>query len=109
MEAAPPAARDSYRADLDAALQLSLRANTSKTTRAQARTFGHWSDFAASIHVQPSLSDVLDAESRVAHLLVFALRYRRYGLTNKPVRADTVSTALSAVAKGITVKILHSG
>ena len=31
LEAAAPAARDSYRADLDAALQLTLRANTGKT------------------------------------------------------------------------------
>ena len=44
----------------------------------------------------------MGAERRLAHLLAFALRYRRYGLTNRPVRADTVSTALSAVAKGIT-------
>ena len=100
MEAASPATRDSYRVDLDAALQLTLRANTGKTTRAQARTFGHWSDFTASIQVQPCLSDVVGAERRLAHLLVFAIRYRRYGLTNKPVRADTVSTTLGAVGFG---------
>ena len=102
MEATAPAARDSYRADLDAALQLTLCANTGKTTRARNRAFGHWSAFAQELGVDPSLRDVPDPERRLAHLLVFALRYRKYGLTNNPVRAGTVSTALCAVAKGIS-------
>ena len=102
METAPPAARDAFRTDLDAALRLTTNSVTTKTSRARASTFGFWCDFCKELSIDPSLGDVPDDERRLAYLLVFGLRYRRYGRTKNPVRADTVATALGAVAKGIT-------
>ena len=70
MEAATPAARDGYCTDLNAALQLTLGANTGKTKRACSRTFGHWCSFTRDLGIDPSLSNVPDAERRLTHLLV---------------------------------------
>ncbi len=64
--------------------------------------FGHWVRFCHEIGCNPSLSDVLDPESKICHLLVFALRYRHHGRTNNPVRVGSVRKALLAVGSGIT-------
>ena len=49
----------------------------------------------------PSLSTIPE-EERLGYLLVFGIRYRKFGATNNPVRADTVDKALLAVGEGIS-------
>ena len=68
---------------------------------------GHWKTFCDSLGHDVTLSDITDADEitqsdqRLSCLLVYGLRYRRLGQKNKPVRADTVGKAITAVGKGI--------
>ena len=101
MDAATPAERDSFQADLNAALQLAATANTSKYDRSKDSLFGHWAQFCQSQGWSITLSDVPDHDNKICRLLVFAERYRRKGRTNKPVKADAVAKALLAVGTGI--------
>ena len=99
---APPVARKRLLTDLSTALQVATRSKTPKTRKAQGKIFAHWQDFCNDIQVPETLDIDLDQDTKVAYLLVFALRYREKGLRGQPVRADTVSKALLAVGQGIT-------
>ena len=74
-----------------------------KTRSARDSVFRDWSAFCASHGCTPSLSNVLVQETKLAYLLVYALRRRRQAsaATGKPVRAGTVEDALLAVGQGI--------
>ena len=87
-------------ATLRPALQQACRANTTKRTRSQQSTFGHWTEFCQSLGKDSLLSDVTDLDAKLSYFVVYALRYRLQGRTNNPVRADTVADALGKVAKG---------
>ena len=89
---------------LSSALDRSSRANTSKHTRSQQSTFGHWAAFCADLGKDSLLSDIPDdeVETKLSYLLVYATQYRLRGRTNNPVRSDTVADALAKVAKGFT-------
>ena len=63
---------------------------------------GLWHQYCVQTSQSISLRTVPSPDGRLAHLLVFGLRYRRGGQTGKPVRADTVDKALLAVGQGIT-------
>ncbi|HEV8012912.1 MAG TPA: hypothetical protein VGP34_02415 [Pontimonas sp.] len=101
MDTASPAARNGFAADLSTALALSARSTTKKTTDANARIFGMWCDFVAKLGRSPSLGEVRGHKDKLAYILVFALRCRRHGRTNKSVRAKSVDKALLAVGQGI--------
>ena len=62
---------------------------------------GHWKTFCDSVGCDLSLRDVVGLDQRLAHLLVYGLRYRQRGQTNNAVRSATVGKALAAVGKGI--------
>ena len=98
---APPDAHR-FETDLRSALQLASASSTAKHQRAQHTIFQRWKDFCSSHHVSPSLSDVLDAKTKLSYLLVFGYRYRQTGQRNQRVRADQVEAALLAVGQGIS-------
>lgn len=102
MAAASPEHRAIFRAELNSALEIAGQSVTSKTRRAKNKLFGVWTDFCQEFSVPPSLYTIGNAEDKLSYLLVFALRYRKHGQRNKPVRADTVKTALTAVGTGIS-------
>ena len=102
MATAPPAIRNSFTADLVAALQVADTSLTSKTAKARQQIFGVWATFCAEHGIHPSLSDVLDRELKVIYLLVFSLRYQRSGQKGKSVQSGSVADALLAVGAGIT-------
>ena len=102
MAATDPAARDSFTADLNAALELTKLATTVKSRTTKERTFAHWTAFCAEHGKSPSLRDVPTHEDKLCYLLVFGQRYRHQGATGHPVRSDTVGKALQAVGEGIT-------
>ena len=81
-------------------MHLASSSVTTKTSGARASTFGFWCNFCQQLNIAPSLSDVPDDERRLAYLLVFGLRYHRYGRTKNPVQADTVATALGITDLG---------
>ena len=102
MVATTSATRNSFAADLCAALQIAGAANTRKTDDARDSLFGKWSSYCGSLSVQDDLSDVRDREVKLSYLLVFGYRYRQGGASgHQAVRADTVENALLAVGKGI--------
>ena len=55
----------------------------------------------AKLGRSPSLAEIRSHEDKLAYILVFALRYRRHGQTNRSVRAGSVDKALVAVGQGI--------
>lgn len=101
MGAATPEARVHFVADLSTALDLSAAANTTKHRAAQSKIFGNWQDFCEELGKSPNLLDT-PADDRLSYLLVWGLRYRLKGQRNKPVRADTVEKALTAIGQGIS-------
>ena len=102
MAAASPTARNQFTLDLSAALEIASAATTSKTQKAQATIMGHWNTFCKSIGCDISLCDVVGRDQRLAHLLVYGMRYRLSGQTHNAVRSATVGKALAAVGKGIS-------
>jgi hypothetical protein len=72
-----------------------------KTHLARNRIFELWSDFCERVGQTPCLRRVVGQEQKLCYLLVFGVRYRQAGQTNKPVRANTVEDALLAVGKGM--------
>ena len=102
MGAGAPTAWLAFQADLESALQLAGQANTSKHRNAQASTFGHWITFCHKQGVTSTLTEHLgNPELRCSYLLVYAVRYRREGRKDKPVVADAVAKALTAIGQGI--------
>ena len=103
MAHASPATRDGFAADLSAALLLADAALVPKTRAARDSVFQDWSAFCQTHGCTPSLSNVPLQETKLAYLLVYALRRRRQASaqTGKPVRAGTVEDALLAVGQGI--------
>ena len=68
----------------------------------QASTFGHWITFCHKQGVTSTLTEHMgNPELRHSCLLVCAMRYRREGRKDKPVVADTVAKALTAIGQGI--------
>jgi hypothetical protein len=101
LETAPPATRNSFTADLRAALAVADDANTPKTDAGRDKIFGLWTSFCQSLSVRPDLSDMQGQETNLTYIMVFGLRYRREGQKNKSVTAGTVTDAVLAVGKGI--------
>jgi hypothetical protein len=102
LAAAPAATRGSFRTDLSSALKAASNSTTTKTQKAKRSIFDHWTEFCEEHSVSVSLSDIPSQEDKLCYLLVFGYRYRAFGLTGKPVRADSVGKALQAVGEGIT-------
>ena len=102
MAATSPSIRDSYTADLSAALEVAANSTTAKHKSASSNIFDYWSEFCAQLGCAPSLSDVPTQDGKISHLLVFGLRYRLFGQKGHSVRADTVKDALTAVGQGIS-------
>ena len=101
MEAAPPAIRNSFAADLRDVLAVADEANTPKTDAGRDKIFGLWTSFCQSVTVRPDLSDMQGQETKLTYIMVFGLRYQREGQKNKSVTAGTVTDAILAVGKGI--------
>ena len=99
MGASAPAQTNLFATDLSAALQLASTATTSKQQKASNKIFGLWESFCQE-HGRTSTLDGLSQDDKIAHLLVFGLRYRQGGQKSKPVRAETVLAALAAVGQG---------
>ena len=78
------------------------KSNSRRTRAATSTLFGMWCAFCRELGHAPTLGTVPDPKDRLCCLLVFAIRYRRGGQGNQPVRADTVGKALLAVGMGIT-------
>ncbi len=102
MAHAAPAVRDRFQSELSSALSIASKSTTTKTRRAKTKVFFLWAQFCSEHNVSETLSTVQGQELKISYLLVFGLRYRKSGQTNKSVRADTVDTAIAAVAAGIT-------
>ena len=107
MANAPAAVRDSFQADLSAALEVASRSNTTKTSKAKSTIFGSWSNFCAEQGKAPSLADVPDQQDKLCYILVYLYRYRHNGIRKnskrtKPIRSGTLSKALTAIGKGIS-------
>ena len=103
MAAAPSLAGQQAIADFRAALQVASRSTTTNTRRASSSYFGKWVEWCQGLHIAPSLRSLPDQETKLAYLLSYGLRFRRSGMLNKSVRADTVEKALRAVGQGITL------
>jgi len=101
LEAAPPATRNSFAADLRDALAVADEANTPKTDAGRDKIFGLWTSFCQSVTVRPDLSDMQGQETKLTYIMVFGLRYQREGQKNKSVTAGTVTDTILAVGKGI--------
>ena len=103
MAHASSATRDGLTADLSAALLLANAALFPKTHAAQDSVFQDWSALCHAHGCAPSLSNVPLQETKLAYLLVYALRQRRQASaqTGKPVQAGTVEDALLAMGQGI--------
>lgn len=107
----PPEHRDGIGADLSLGLHAFYHRVTPKARRGKENTWNLWCFFLQSVGIKdPYLSDypfdILDL------FIVFGLRYRRGALgkdqkgrpttSSKPVRGETVSTALQAVGERFT-------
>ena len=104
MAATAPATRDGFAADLRTALHIADTALVPKTRVARAAIFADWVIFCTDHATLPSLSNIPVPETKLAYLLVFALRRRQQlaACSGQPVRAGTVEDALLAVGQGIS-------
>ena len=73
-ELCDPTTRDGFTADLSAALLLADAALVPKTRAARDSMFQDWSAFCHTHGCAPSLSNVPLQETKLAYLLVYALR-----------------------------------
>ena len=81
---------------------------TAQTNRNNSKAFEHWAKWCEANQLSSTLREV-PIHTRVQVLLACATRYRLFGRwkslqsepAKKPLRAATVSGALSAVAQGI--------
>ena len=85
MEAAAPAQRAVFQADLAAALQVAALSTTGKTQKARNKLFTLWEDFCHRHNRPSTLHTVLDPEAKILFLLVFGMQYRNTGQKGKPV------------------------
>ena len=88
---------------LRSALDESSKATTIKTRAAATSYFAKWEHFCTEHGTDCALTTILDPETQVCYILMFAAMYReRKGPTGDPVRSKTVGKACSAVGKGIS-------